>query len=303
MKPSEEHELNKWLSGSISDAEVKKSIGSEDVLKYEQILEEVNKWVPDNDSLIFDPKHITDQVKETKVRSLNMWIPTSIAASILIVISAMLWFFVSSDVTTYSTELAEKKEILLPDGKSKITLASNSEVSWSDDDWELNERTLSLSGKAFFEVEKGGSFEVNMINGKVEVLGTTFEIEEFEEGLNVVCYEGTVKATAKDEQSVIVEGGEGYLYYKGKWEDRIEIVDSLPAWLEGETKFKKAPLIQVIKSIEKQYEIKVIIGSVNLERRFTGSFPNDKLELVLKIVFDTFNIEHELKGDKLYLSE
>ncbi|MEQ6118675.1 FecR domain-containing protein [Reichenbachiella sp. MALMAid0571] len=296
-------QLLKWLNGELSEDELKKTIPAHDMLKYKQIIEEVERWVPDNDSVVFNPKDVTSQPKKIKRRFINPWITMSVAASVLLVVSTMLWLSISPDITTYSTSTAQTKEILLPDGTSKITLAPDSEVSWHEGDWSVNKRNLILKGKALFVVRSGSPFEVKTGNGKVEVLGTTFEVDEFEEGLNVVCYEGSVKTTANDNRSVIVEGGEAYLYYEGEWEDRINIGDSSPSWLKSETKFEKAPLIQVIKSLEKLYNIEIFLGSISLKRRFTGSYPNDKLDVALQIVFNPFEISYELKGNKLYLTE
>lgn len=298
-----EDQLLKWLNGEINEDELKKTIGPADVLKYKQILGEVDNWVPDNDPLVFDPRNVTDLPKQAKTRSLYPIVPVSIAASVILVISALLWLTVFTDKSSYSTEVAETKEITLPDGLSKVTLASNSEIYWNEKDWTSDQRIINLTGKAFFQVENGSPFEVQTAVGKVEVLGTNFEVEIFEESINVVCFEGKVRATAIDGQSVVVIGGEGRLYHQGKWEAAMPAENDLPSWLGSETKFKKAPLVQVIKSLEKQYGLEVVSGQVNLERRFTGSFPNDQLDLALRIVSNPFDISYKKQGNKLYLSE
>lgn len=298
-----EDQLLKWLNGEINEDELRKTIDPADVLKYKQILGEVDRWVPDNDSLVFDPKDVTGQPKQTKTRSLHPMVPVSIAASILLVISALLWLTVFTDKSSYSTGVAEVREITLPDGLSKVTLAPNTEVSWREEDWTSNQRKINLTGKAFFQVEKGSPFEVLASTGKVEVLGTNFEVDVFSKSMNVLCFEGKVRATALDGQAIVVEGGEGRLYHLGEWEATILTENDQPSWLGSETKFKKAPLIQVIKSLEKQYGLEVIPGSVNLERRFTGSFPNEQLDVALRIVFDPLDISYKKQGNKLYLSE
>lgn len=302
MKSNEtENKLNAWLNGQLSDEELKKSLGDSDLLKYKQIIEEVDRWVPNHEEIIFDPKEVP--IRSIKEKSINAWIPVSIAASATLFISVFVWLYLFNGNTQYSTKVANIKEITLPDGISKVTLASNSKVSWNEDDWTSSHRKISLTGKAFFEVGKGSPFEVNTQNGKIEVIGTSFELEEFEEALNVICFEGTVRATANNNEVVLIQGGQRYLYYQGTWEDGITIEDVLPAWLEKKTKFEKAPLVHVIKSLEKLYDIEIVIGSINLKRRFTGTIPNENLETAISIVFKPLNISFELNGNKLYLRE
>lgn len=307
--------ISKWLQGELSNEELKSTVGSEDAAKYQQIVDEVDKWVPDNSKELFNPKEVSDQPKIVEMRSTRTWLPYSIAASIVMAIAAYFWMFNTSSIVTYQTGIAEIKEVVLPDGHSKVFLAPNSEISWNKEDWspqiaekarlkkkKIKSRKVKLNGKALFAVEKGDPFSVFSAVGSVEVLGTTFEVDEFEDGMNVICFEGKVRAQVGDDE-VIVNGGDGFLFFDGKWEDRVDIRESLPSWLVNETKFDKAPLNQVIKSLEKLYGIKVDVGSTNIKRRFTGTIPNDKIDVALRIIFDPFNITYERKGDTLYLTE
>ena len=308
-----EDQLSKWLNGEISDEELEKATSSIDVQKYRQIIEEMDKWVPDNDSVIFDPKLITSRPKETKTRTIQAWISVSIAAAVALAIVAFYWIYNSSGTITYSTGLAEIKEVTLPDG-SRVTLASNSEISWEEDEWAWlketaiakksmrKKRIVKMKGKALYEVEKGEPFSVEGEQGLVEVLGTTFEVDEFDNGMNVICFEGKVRAT-KENASMIISGGESALFYDGKWEDIIYKKEKRSAWLQKETKFDNAPLSHVIASLEKLYDLKFETGAISLNRRFSGTIPNDKLKVALTIVFTPLDIKFEQKEGKVYLTE
>ncbi|MEO9474879.1 MAG: FecR domain-containing protein [Cyclobacteriaceae bacterium] len=303
MEKDQENELlNKWLSRELSDEEARGALGDDDFLKYQQIVAEVDRWIPDNDPVIFDSKVVTSGEKETPVRKLNFTTYLSIAASVALLLIATIWFVTLGDQNSYETT-AEAKEFLLPDGASKVTLAPFSKVTWEAKDWKSGSRSLSLSGKALFDVEKGGSFEVFTPIGDVEVLGTVFEVQEFSEGMNVACFEGKVRATAHDDQAVIVNAGEGILYYEGTWEDKINLTDQLPSWLSNESKFVNAPLVQVIRTLEKQYKVRIETGKTNTNRRFTGTFPNNDLNAALKIVFVPFGITYNLDGETISLKE
>lgn len=303
MEKDQENELlNKWLSRELSDEEARSALGDDVFLKYQQIVAEVDRWVPDNDPVIFDSRLVTSAEKETPVRKLNFTTYLSIAASVALLLIATIWFVALGDKNSYETT-AEAREFLLPDGVSKVTLAPFSKVAWEGKGWKSGSRSLTLSGKALFDVEKGGTFEVSTPIGNVEVLGTVFEVQEFAEGMSVACYEGRVRATALDDQTVIVSAGEGFLYYEGTWEDKIGLTDQMPAWLTNESKFVNAPLVQVIRTLEKQYKVKIETGKTNMDRRFTGTFPNNNLNTALKIVFAPFGIAYEVDGETVSLKE
>jgi len=304
---AEDQELDKiirWLNDELTEEE-KKTFSNDDLLKYQQILSEIDKWTPDNKPLSLQPGDITkagSTKKKGKVISMNRWTSLSIAASVILAMFIGFLFFKSNE-TVELAELGQTKEILLPDGVSKVTLASNAKVSWKDDDWSGDQRTLKLEGKAFFQVNPGSPFTVNTESGAVRVLGTSFEVSSFNESLSVKCFEGKVKATATDQQERIVTKGEAYLYYAGQWEDKQLLTDQKPEWLISQTRFDNAPLDEVLKMLKDQYNIETIAGEVNTNRRFTGTVPNDNLKLALDLIFTPLKIKYELDQKKLYLTE
>ncbi|WOK07350.1 FecR domain-containing protein [Imperialibacter roseus] len=296
-----DHQLAKWLNGELSEEELREHFTPEDLLKFRQILDEVDRWTPDLETEVFSPEVVTRQEKQGKVR--RLWLPLSVAASILILLAAGILFINKSDQVRYATAAGETRDIALPDGRSTIILAANSSVSWTDKSWSAAQRQVNLKGKGFLQVEEGSPFIVNTSSGKVEVLGTSFEVHEFESGLQVNCYQGTVKATVTGQSPMMVNAGESYLYFEGQWEAKAEVSDAAPQWLNNESSFENAPLRQVIKTLESEYNLKTDAGTINLSRRFTGSFPNNNLDEALRLVFVPLSITYELKGDRLYLSE
>ncbi len=299
---NEQEILSRWLSGELSNSEAKEQLGEEQFSHYAQILNEVDHWRPDLDEQIFDPSVVFSQKKEAKVRSLNTWQVVSIAASLLLFIG-LGYFFMAPGENSYAADLGEVLTIDLPDGQSTVTLGPGSSIRWEGERWTDQERLVSLSGKAYFDIEPGGPLGVMTENGKVEVLGTRFDVSQFESSLSVHCYEGKVRATGRNNQSVVLNGGEKSLYHGDAWEEVETNPDEEPTWMEGEIKFKNAPISQVINEIKTVYNLKIIPGNVNLQRRFTGAIPTDNLKLTLVIVFDTLEIDYQLDGNELTLSE
>src|SRR5690554_5422586 len=133
----------------------------------------------------------------------------AVAASILAVISFLWWNQTSQpEFIIYTTDFGETKEIQLEDG-SHITLNANSVLRW-DKNWNTNRiRKAELQGEAFFEVahvdltidslslSEGQStrmpFQVESAGMVIEVLGTSFNVEERRGEARVYLKEGSVK--------------------------------------------------------------------------------------------------------------
>lgn len=294
--------LSQWLNGEISDDEARKHLSKDDFLKYQQIVAEIEQWTPDSDTQIFDPASVTGAEKKGKVVKFNAW-RLSVAASIMLFVIAGLWFWQPWDQVAHQTAYGVSLTIDLPDGSSKLVLGANSKVSWKKSVWRKGKRRIDLQGKAYLDVPQKGSFEVITDAGKVEVLGTRFVVYQLEEVLHAACYEGRVRATAKNNESVEISKGESSLFFKGKWDPKELFNLDLPDWLRDQITFDNAPLKLVIDELKSTYGIQVDSGDIDLSRRFTGSIPKDDLDQSLKIIFPTLGMTYRLEDNTLYLSE
>lgn len=295
--------LAQWLNGDISADEAKQHLSDDEFLKYQQIIGELDTWIPDSDNQIFDPQKIIDSKKEAKVVKFISWKYASIAAAIVLAIFVGQSLWQSLSVVEHQTAYGETKSIALPDGSSTLVLSANSEVNWKKSDWKKGKRRLFLKGKAYLEVPEKGDFDVVTSEGTVAVLGTRFVVHQIEQALHAVCYEGRVRATSKNKKTVELNKGESSLFFEGIWNPKKLFNIEYPDWLKGQITFDNAPLKLVIDELESNYGLNVDIGSINLARRFTGSIPKDNLDQSLKIIFPTLGITYRLEGNNLYLSE
>lgn len=299
-KPSPQDTLQQWLNGDLSNAEAKEKLSDQEFTKYQQILSEVDNWKPSLEESPFDVTEVTSIEKEGKQRFLGGWQLLSVAASFLLILFAG-YFFIKNDNLNYETAYGETLEIILPDGHSKVVLGPNSKLTCNNN-WS-GRRQVELSGKAFFQVEPGSPFSVLTKNGNVDVLGTSFDVNTYDESMHVVCYEGLVRATGTNKKSVLLKKGESSRITKNEWEAKVLIKDLIPSWLQNEVKFDNAPLEQVIQELQKWYGLTIERGNVNLQRRFTGSIPTNDANLAVQILFNTLGIQYNLEGNQLTLSE
>ncbi len=301
-----DEKINQWLEGNLPEEELLKLVPEEEVIAYKQILNEVDQWIPDNDfkpldieEIIGSKKTITKKIS-WKNNHRNLF---AIAASVLILLTAALWIYNSQKFTTFETPIGQNKEILLPDGQSKMILASGSTVSWNKDDWSGSKRVLSLQGKGFFSVERGGKFIVNSKKGNVEVLGTQFEVSDITNEFRVSCYEGKVMAITNNDQQLILNAGEEGRFIKDKWNEKSSTTNKTAPWLSTQSTFSNVPLLEVLNTLEKVYDLNILSEGIEVNRKFSGVIPNDNQEVAFSLVFDVFDINYKLDNQKLYLSK
>ena len=131
-----------------------------------------------------------------------------LAASVALVAGLFTFFysnlFFNSNVSI-SSGYGETKTVFLPDS-SRVTLNANSRLSYAKD-WQQGSRDVYLEGEAFFEVRKVAQkptevsmapaayrkFRVLTKEVTVEVLGTTFDVQNRRGETKVVLKSGKVK--------------------------------------------------------------------------------------------------------------
>jgi ferric-dicitrate binding protein FerR (iron transport regulator) len=160
-------------------------------------------------------------------------------------------------------------------------------------------RSLSLNGRAFFEVKKGSKFTVITDNGTVEVLGTSFSVLSRENIFEVICKTGKVSVSTKDNADIqIITPSEKVILTNNKLVKSNANNESL-AWKDGNYYFDNASLLEVIKELENQFKIKIKTDEKNLSLRYTGFFNTDNLGKALHSVTWPLNLKYELVSNHI----
>ena len=234
--------------------------------------------------------------KKEEAKTRKLWpLVIGIAASIALFLFFSPFFKLQDPIKTLAFEsgIGEIKEVVLPDG-SKATLNANSTISYSAD-WD---RKLELAGEAFFEVVKGETFTVYTSSGQVEVLGTSFNVFSREHELIVACKTGKVKVTIPESQyAQVITPGETIVKAKDGIEQTPLTPDLIGKWQMGEFYFDKRPIGEVLKEIQRQYDVS--IRADNLEDKlFSGYFSNESLDFALTVVCEPLNLSYKKINDK-----
>ena len=152
-----------------------------------------------------------------------------------------------------------------------------------------NTREVRLKGEAFFDVAKDRNkkFIVNTSRCEVEVLGTQFNVEAYNENeFSTALIQGSVKVTDKSQpdESVVLEPNNTVSLNNGKL-TVTPITDFNPySWKEGLITFKDINFKDLMKELEKNFGIRIIIDNHTLDNyACSGKFRiSDGIEQVLR---------------------
>lgn len=224
----------------------------------------------------------------------------SIAASLFLIV----YFFINSSSTIH-VELvnAEVKSVTLPD-LSIIDINAKSNVNFKDKNF-IRNRIVNLTGEAFFNVVKGSSFKVLTPYGEIEVLGTSFNVYARDSILEVECFTGKVSVNYKGnyKKYILLPGDKINMFHDEvkitKKENSIQQI-----WKSGYFYFEETKLIRVLKELERQFDIKNIKTTVEIENKnYTGFFTKMDLQQALISICEPLQLKYQMVNDTLIIEQ
>lgn len=217
----------------------------------------------------------------------------------------------SNDKLVYNTlkiPYGKTFEVQLSDG-TIVHMNSGTSLRYPVQFLKNQNRKVYLMGEAYFEVakDKAHPFTVNTQELDVEVLGTKFNVNTYSDDLttDVVLVEGKVslyKDKKTSNNQVYLTPGLKGTNIKGKSVITTETVntDYYTAWVKGSLVFKNAPFSEIIKKLERHYNVTFINKNKMLGREiFNGRFDNEPIEAVLKYFSDSYAIDYIIQDDKI----
>ena len=237
---------------------------------------------------------LAEEKREARRITLKPWYGLAAAATVALLLTFFFYNPNQSITAPYGEHLAH----YLPDG-SKVELNSGSSIYFSPKDWN-NNRSLKLEGEAFFEVKKGSNFSVQTDKGKVEVLGTSFNVNTWGDAFIVDCFTGKVRVSIMKGNSVqeLTKGMGTSLQNSGKLASPYTFNPTQKTdWRKGEFNFKDQTLATIVATLERQFDINIEVEDSQILHK-TGSFQfstrnRDSVLNNLKYVFDLNGEEKE----------
>lgn len=261
VKNKFEELFKKYVDGSLSREEYEKFLSlleSDDSLA--ALDKELDKlWEHDN-----KPENEVIVPISTAKQSAKKFIFWGVAATILIVLGFVSWsVFLQNSATGFEefhTDFGEVKELMLPDG-SEVKLNANSSITW-DKAWEAKgKRQVVLTGEAFFDIQSlPGKIPFLVETGEVslEVIGTSFNVDNRSEKVAIYLDEGRLNVHLKDPEIEVIKMVPGDKVQVDSETNKIAIETNTSlinsaSWKNGILNFKDMKLAEVLVKLTNIY--------------------------------------------------
>jgi transmembrane sensor len=174
-----------------------------------------------------------------------------------------------------------------------------------------DKREVTIKGEAYFEVMKNTRipFVVHVDNrADIEVLGTHFNINAYsdEDAIRTTLLEGKVKVSRTDsrlstpDSRLLKPGEQALLTTNNKLQTTNNIdLEQVMAWKNGLFNFEGATLKDIMKQLERWYDIEVVYEKGIPDRVFGGEMTKNISLAGLLLILERTNIHFRLEGRKL----
>jgi len=236
-----------------------------------------------------------------------------IAAIFFFVISlgSLTYFFTTQSKSLpefYTSIMAENGQISkveLPDG-SQVWLNSGSKISYNNY-FASNNRDISLSGEAYFQITKNEDIPLVVSSGdlRVKVLGTKFNVEAYPEShqINVVLESGKVELLNSKVESFSykLKPGERATFDKNDRNLKIDNVNTskFTSWKEGIINIYDQSLEELAVRLETRYNQKFEIAEDVKDFHYTFTIENESLDEIIKLMERITPVKAEQKQDTI----
>ncbi|SEB74796.1 ferric-dicitrate binding protein FerR, regulates iron transport through sigma-19 [Tenacibaculum sp. MAR_2009_124] len=198
--------------------------------------------------------------------------------------------FSDQSINKIATNRGDQYSLLLPDGTTVI-LNSDSKISYPKQ-FSGPIREVTLQGEAYFDVMHNPDkpFVVKTSDLDIRVLGTTFNIKSYSEDktIQATLVSGKVEVFKKESSSkLVLKPSQRATLNKDQNKITLDkvVAKDIISWKSGRLVFKEASLEDVLKDIERKYNVSFEVKSDRLLKyKYTGSFDDLKVEEIMEIL-------------------
>ncbi|HET9280085.1 MAG TPA: FecR family protein, partial [Flavitalea sp.] len=203
---------------------------------------------------------------------------------------------------TITTPNGGQYQLELPDG-SLVWLNATSSIHFPTS-FVGKERRVEITGEAYFEIAKNRDmpFIVTVNNAEVQVLGTHFNVNAYndEENVKTTLLEGSVKFVSGDNINMLKPGQQSQLANNGliKVVNNVD-VEEVVAWKNGMFDFENAGIETVMRQLSRWYDVDVEYNGKTDDLFIAEMRRNIKLSDALKALELTGKVKFDIQGKKI----
>nr|WP_292964438.1 FecR family protein [Muricauda sp. UBA7809] len=181
--------------------------------------------------------------------------------------------------------------LILSDG-TEIHLNSGTKIRFPVNFPKVGNREVYVYGEAYFDVTKDSlhPFIVNSKEVAIKVLGTEFNFSSYNEQKEVVTVlvEGSVSINhvLNSMEEVILEPGQKGAWNRDKKNLSVTKVDTslYTSWVSGEIVLRDTPFSELITTLERVYNVKILNTNIRMEKRTFNARFNRNIEGVVDVL-------------------
>ena len=215
----------------------------------------------------------------------------------------------ASEITynTIATPRGGQYEVVLPDG-SKVWLNAASSLRFPTQ-FSGGQRMVELKGEAYFEVAKNAAMPFHVKVGSkdgdmdVEVLGTSFNVMAYdnEQNSRTTLLEGKVRVMDHGASEIPEPGRQVVVNQETHAMKSVEANTELAvAWKNGLFRFKETDIRELMRQVERWYDVEVVYKTDGRDQDYTGIVPrNQNVSALLKMLEMTGTVHFQIEGRKI----
>ena len=171
------------------------------------------------------------------------------------------------------------------------------------------ERRVFVQGEAYLEVAKDANtpFTVQFMSSSVTVLGTSFNIRAYpeEKRSQTTLAEGSVRIYSPGSSMLLKPGEQAEVSaLSGEMVKQEVEVKNFTSWKDGRFVFEQQPLEDIMRTLERWYDIRVIFKDEGAKRiSLSGNMKRyGDFSQVMKMLQMTGDVRFELHGNDVYIT-
>jgi transmembrane sensor len=269
----------------------------------------------------------------------------AVAASLLLLVGAGASFYfyqrgtsplaLSNKPTTnhVATQAGSRTKLELPDG-TQVWLNANSQLVYGGKSFGTEEREVSLSGEAFFDVAKNERipFIIHTRDITITVMGTAFNVRAYpkEKTVETTLIRGLVEITTRrdPDRRILLKPDEKIIvpvdFSPGDDPDPGHITGNAPSslysivklrkdslqtvpetvWMKSKLEFDNELFGELAPKMENWFNIRIHFRDEEIKkRRFSGVIEKETLTQTLEAMRLSWRFSYQLKGNELWIGE